>query len=422
MRTSIRSRFPRRAPAGGSSTGALRKIVIAAVSAIVVASALPATASASAQMPIPNADPFYSAGGDISNVAPGTVLASRPMPNPPNFVNVSTWQLAFRTTGSQGNPIVGVTTVFVPLVKAPDGPLLSYQQIVNALGLQCAPSQALYSTDPDVVIRDAAGLNVVLSRGWSVSMPDHLGPNSAYGAAKMGGQIALDGARAAKNFEPLQLRNSPVAMAGYSGGAMATAWAAALAPTYAPELNIVGAAHGGTPMDLVKMASNLGENTPHPVFGLVLAAAIGLGREYPDQMLVAENLTPEGTALMNEVANACTNKILATGANRSAAQITTNRSVFQDPVARAVVEENSVALYPGVPTAPIFEWHSPTDVLVPVDAIVETNARYCAAGARVESVLTPTPDHLTAAVLGLPAALDWLDARFRGVPAPSNCP
>jgi hypothetical protein len=35
--------------------------------------------------------------------------------------------------------------------------------------------------------------------------------------------------------------------------------------------------------------------------------------------------------------------------------------------------------------------------------------------------LVPSNDHLTAAVLGLPQALEWIDARFKGVPAPSNC-
>ncbi|KQU35993.1 MULTISPECIES: lipase family protein [unclassified Rhodococcus (in: high G+C Gram-positive bacteria)] len=399
----------------------IRRLVLAAVTAAVVAAALPGTAAADAQYPTPNADPFYSAPGDISGLAPGTVLASRPMPNPPNFIGVSTWQLAFRSTGSEGNPIVGVTTVFVPLGKAPDGPLLSYQQIVNALGLKCAPSQALWSTDPNVVIRDAAALNAVFTRGWSVSMPDHLGPNSAYGAAKLGGQITLDGIRAAKNFDPLQLRNSPVGMGGYSGGGMATAWAAALAPSYAPELNIVGSAQGGVPMNLLKMAYMLGENTPHPVFGLALAAAIGLGREYPDRMPVSQNLTPQGTSMMNQIADSCTNDILAVGANHSAAEITANKSVFADPQGRAVVEENSVELYPGVPRAPIFEWHSPTDGLIPVDAIDSTTARYCSAGARVQTLLTPTPDHLSGALLGLPSALQWLNDRFAGLPAPSTC-
>ncbi len=74
-----------------------------------------------------------------------------------------------------------------------------------------------------------------------------------------------------------------------------------------------------------------------------------------------------------------------------------------------------------MPTAPLFEWHSPTDALIPVDSIDATLQRYCRAGAPVESELFPSPDHLTTAVLGAPRALDYLDARFRGEPAPSTC-
>ncbi|WP_371829915.1 lipase family protein [Rhodococcoides trifolii] len=399
----------------------LKKASVALIAASLMALSVPATAGASAVPVAPLPDPFYSAPADIANFAPGDVVRSRPMPNPPNFFGVTTWQLAFRSTNSLGNPIVAVTTVFAPIGKAPDGPLLSYQQIVNALGLKCAPSQALYSTDPDVVIRDAAALNAVFTRGWTVAMPDHLGPNSAYGAAKLGGTIVLDGIRAAQRFDPLQVRNSPVAIAGYSGGGMASAWAAALAPSYAPELNIVGSAQGGVPMNLLKMAMMLGADNPHPVFGLALAAAIGFGREYPQQMPVSENLTPFGTQLMNEMANSCTNDILRIGTNHSANELTNNKSIFDDVEGRAVVLENSLETYAGVPKAPIFDWHSPTDALIPVDSVDNTLNRYCAAGAKVQRLLTPSPDHLSAAVIGLPVALNWLQDRFNGVPAPSNC-
>lgn len=74
-----------------------------------------------------------------------------------------------------------------------------------------------------------------------------------------------------------------------------------------------------------------------------------------------------------------------------------------------------------MPKAPIFEWHSPTDALIPVDSVVATMRRYCAAGVPVQTLLTPTPDHLSAAALGLFPALDWVDARFHGEPAPSTC-
>lgn len=43
-------------------------------------------------------------------------------------------------------------------------------------------------------------------------------------------------------------------MWGYSGGAIAVGWAAALLDSYAPELNVVGASHSGTPADLRSVA------------------------------------------------------------------------------------------------------------------------------------------------------------------------
>ena len=222
-------------------------------------------------------------------------------------------------------------------------------------------------------------------------------------------------------FRSLQLQGSPVQMAGYSGGGLSTAAAAAMAPSYAPELNIIGVAQGGVPMNLLKMAYLVGADRPHPAFGLAMAAAIGFGREYPEKMPVSESLTPYGTELMNRIANSCTNELLSVGANHSALELTNNNSVFDDPEARKVVLENSVELYPGVPNAPMFEWHSPYDGLIPVDAIDSSTRRYCDAGVKVNTVLIPTQDHLTAAVIGLPQALAWMQDRFDGKPAPSTC-
>lgn len=242
----------------------------------------------------------------------------------------------------------------------------------------------------------------------------------AYGAAKLGGQITLDGIRAVQRVPELQVQNSKVGLGGYSGGGMATAWAAALAPSYAPELNIVGAAEGGTPMNLVKMAEALGTN-PHPAFGLAMAAALGLEREYPDRIDVSGQLNDQGRWMKQMIGNGCTNEIMLFGIGRSASQMTDNKNFMDDPEAWKVMEENSLELYPGVPTTPIFEWHSPTDALIPVDSIDTTLRRYCDAGTPVQTLLTPTPDHLSAAALGLPQGLDWMDARFRGDPAPSTC-
>lgn len=373
-------------------------------------------------LPAPLPDRFYDQPANLARYENGDIIATRARSNPPAFLDVRTYQVKFRSSDSVGKPIAAVTTVVVPNRKRVNGPLLSFQHVINATGLQCAPSQALWTQDPNLTIREAPGLNLALQRGWTVTIPDHLGPRSSYGAAKLGGQITLDGIRAVQRFGPAQVRQSRVAMTGYSGGGMATAWAAALQPTYAPDVKIAGAAYGGAPMNLLKMAEGLGYDRPHPAFGLAFAAAIGLAREYPQQIPMLNYLSPLGRSMYNELRNACTNDILRVGAGRDAKQVTVGgRAIFNDRVARRVVEENSLSLYNGIPRIPIFEWHSPSDVLIPVRSIDVTLNRYCRAGVRVERFAPPSPDHMTTAVLGLPSALRYLEDRFNGVPAPSNC-
>lgn len=370
--------------------------------------------------PAPDPDPFYAAPPDLADKKPGDVIAVRQMPPLLVFPDTTVTLVRFRSTNSTGKPIAATTTVLTPKAHRADGPLLSFQHIINGLGAECSVSRVLYTGDPNLIVREAPGWNVLLQRGWTVALPDHLGPQFAYGAAKLGGQITLDGIRAVKQVSELRLAQSPTAMVGYSGGGMATAWAAALAPEYAPELQLAGAAMGGVPMNLVKMLEGLGLGS-HPVFGLALAAGLGLEREYPERFPLSEQLNDRGLAARDAIANSCTNDIIATGAGRGAMDFAKTTSMIDDRDARAVVEENSLELYDGVPRTPVFEWHSPIDGLVPVDAIVNTDRRWCAAGVPVQAEQIPVPDHLTAAVLGIPTALSWLDARFRGEPAPSNC-
>ncbi|AOW92251.1 lipase [Rhodococcus sp. WMMA185] len=378
------------------------------------------TPSADAGFLTPDPDPFYAPPPNIADYAPGHVFEVRRLPDTPYFPGSTVWEIAFRSTDSQDRPIVANTTYVRPPNHVPDGPVLSYQHIINALGSKCKIANTLYTSDPTSKLREAVGLNVALARGWAVALPDHLGPRMAYGAAKLGGQITLDGIRAVQQVPELQATNSKFGLAGYSGGGMATTWAAALAPTYAPELDIVGIAEGGTPMNLVKMGEGLGGD-PHPAFGLAMAAVLGLEREYPARVDVTGQLNDEGLRMKQLLGDSCSYEIIAFGAGRSAAQVTDNENFLEDPDLRKVMEENSLELYPGVPTVPIFNWHSPTDNLVPVDSIDATLRRYCDAGTPVQTLLTPAPDHLTPAALGLPQALDWLDARFRGEPAPSTC-
>ena len=188
-----------------------------------------------------------------------------------------------------------------------------------------------------------------LQRGWAVSVSDHLGPTGAYGEAKLGGMITLDSVRAVQRVAELGLANSPVALAGYSGGGMASAWAAALAPTYAPELKLAVVVQGGVPADLEQMAEGLGFN-PHPGFGLAFAAAIGLEREYPDRLPVSSQLNETSLWLREWMSNECRRFLLFHGAFRNAGQLAASTSLMASSAALQVLRENSLRYFEGVPT------------------------------------------------------------------------
>ncbi|WP_019925709.1 lipase family protein [Nocardia sp. BMG111209] len=398
----------------------LRRTLISVAAGLLLVAAGSETAAAQPIYPKADPDPFYAAPADIADHQPGDVLDTRALPPLAIFPDTDITLIKFRSTNSEGKPIAATTTVLSPRNHPDNGPLLSYQTIINGLGTECAVSHVLYTSDPKLMVREAPAYNLLLQRGWTITMPDHLGPQFAYGAARLGGQITLDGIRAVQRLPRSRTAASPVAMAGYSGGGMATAWAAALAPTYAPELRLAGAAAGGVPMNLVTMLESLGFGA-HPVFGLALAAGLGLEREYPDRFPLSDQLNDRGLAVRQAMANSCTNDLLTAAAGKGMIDFAKTTSMTQDPVAREVIEENSLQLYDGVPNMPVFEWHSPIDGLVPVDAIVDTDHRWCGAGVRLQSEAIPVPDHLTAAVLGLPEVMAWLDARMRGEPAPSDC-
>ncbi|MFE3053975.1 lipase family protein [Nocardia sp. NPDC059239] len=391
----------------------IRKLLVQGFGiATVLVAAMAATPAAQAGPIYPVSDPdgFYYATGNLNAAHNGDVLDSRLVPNHP-FPGATVWQLKFRSTNSTGVPIAAVTTLITP--GPGPRPLVSYQPFVNSLGMQCAPSHALFNGG----VREAAAFPLLLARGWAIAVPDHLGPDSAYGAARMGGQITLDGIRAVERFAPAGLGDSPVGLAGYSGGAMATGFAAAIAPNYAPELPIVGVAEGGVPVNPGKLAIQVG-NTPQPLFGLGFAVAVGMEREYPAQIQLDSSLTPFGFWMRDRIANSCVDDIITVGANHSIGDVF-HPGKENDPDLIHTMHANALEVVPELIRQPLYEWHGSNDQ-VPLDLALETADRYCAAGTPVQFDIIPGADHGTAMV-GAATAVDYLSDRFAGLAPPSNC-
>ncbi|WP_433734747.1 lipase family protein [Nocardia sp. CA-129566] len=384
------------------------------ISSIVSLGLLGLPAQADPLYPTPDPDLFYSAPADLGALQPGDVVRTRKI-DTGLYVGTEGWQVAYRSTNSQGNPVMGVTTVLLPAgVKNP--PLVSYQALINSLGTQCNPSRSLFNGE----LQDAVGAMLPIGRGWAISLPDYLGPTAAYGAARLSGMMTLDSVKAVQKVADLGLANSPVAIAGYSGGGMATAWAAALQPTYAPDLKLTAAVAGGIPADMEEMALALGFD-PHPGFGLAFAAAMGLEREYPNRLPISDQLNQNGLWFREFTHDACRRFLLFHGAFRSAEQMAASKSLMDSPEARAVLRENSLRYFPGVPAVPTFIWQGRFDTLTFFNPVAEVADRYCKAGAPIDFHPYEIAEHMTTAVAGFADAWNYVEARFRGDPVPTSC-
>lgn len=111
-------------------------------------------------------------------------------------------------------------------------------------------------------------------------------------------------------------------MWGYSGGAAAIGWAAALQPSYAPDINLAGAAHGGTPANLTAAAVYLNgsggagckpivslletSNSHEAHFSVVAVSFFGLGAAYPAfKARINELATPLYATVIDYVTSHC---------------------------------------------------------------------------------------------------------------------
>jgi hypothetical protein len=402
--------------------GAVATVVLAALPVL----AGPGTADAAAPddgsgFPAnPAADAFYTAPSVLKGVAPGTILRSRPVtirglgfPMP-----VRAWQVLYRSTDAQGRPnavsgTVGALDDGRPLVGRP---LVAYNVGSHGLGPDCAPSYLLrQGADFEEPIMAGA-----LARGWAVMVTDYEGSGTpgphTYGSGLATGRAVLDGARAAQRLPELGLTaKSPVALWGYSEGGLATAWAAELAPKYAPDLNIVGAAAGGVPASLGNVARKIDGG---PLSGFVLAAAVGLDRAYPT-MRLHDLLNEKGQIAAEAVATMCQYEWTMAFANKKMADFTTVADPLNLPRVRKILDENTLGRRnPGIP---LYLYESTQDEFMPLADVRGLVKTYCGYGLPVGYYEDSFSEHISLAGQGAPAAIAWLGDRFAGTAAPSSC-
>ena len=372
---------------------------------------------------LPANDPFYRPPPGFQHAKPGTVLRSRDVELaflglvPQCFAAV---QLLYRTTDKDGVPEAAVTTVLVPAEPDPRTPcpVMSYQCAIDAVSARCFPSYALRRGAHAVGALPQFELLMVaaaLAEGWAVSVPDHEGSNGMWGTPYEPGYRVLDGIRAAVTSDRLGLSPSaPIGLWGYSGGGLASAWAAEVSAAYAPDLNIVGAVLGSPVGDLGSTFRRLNGTFFSGLPALVVAA---LAHVYPDlDAVIQRHATEEGRALLDSLEKMTTVAAVLRMAGRNMASYVNRplEEILETPAVQHVFAD--IKLGATIPTPPVLIVQAVHDKIVSVNDIDELVDTYSSGGAAVTYHRDMFSEHILLHPMSAPMTLRWLRERFNGRP------
>ncbi|CAK9440092.1 uncharacterized protein LODBEIA_P41920 [Lodderomyces beijingensis] len=398
------------------------------------------TAFAAAPPPLvpPSEDEFYQAPARFEDEEIGTILKIRSPPRdlrsiylPINIKNA--WQIMVRSSDSFGQPNYIVTTIMEPY-NADPGKVLSYQTFQDSADIDCSPSYGMLQGAPMSTLATQIDMTFVvlaLQSGYYVVSPDYEGPKSTFAVGRQSGYATLDSIRAtlhSGNFTGIS-NDAKVAMWGYSGGSVASGWAASLQSRYAPELkeNLIGVALGG----LVANITAVAEAVDNGLFsGLIPVALHGLANEYPHlKDLMDIYVDPAQADALDYAAHQC---LFGAVLNYVAAPILKGKSpmfpggveLLQHPQIAEILHENCLVCMNEtyVPEMPVFVYHGTLDQVIPIKDVRNIYKNWCDWGIEslefTEGVLGT---HITETLVGAPAAWTWLERRFAGEEPVRGC-
>ncbi len=230
----------------------------------------------------------------------------------------------------------------------------------------------------------------------------------------------LDLVRAAQRLPEADLPDAgPVLAAGYSQGGHASAAAAEVADSYAPELRLKGAYVGAPPADKGAVGEHL--DGSHAA-GLLGYAIVGLDAAYPE-LGIPELLNERGRELWAQIEQECVEETLLNYPSMRSEDLTVDGRPVSDyldeePFKSVMADERLGNRAPSVPTLVA---HSRVDDIVPYAQGRQMALDWCARGANVRFKAMLTPTHVGGILEASTTAFFWMEQRVAGLPQRSDC-
>jgi triacylglycerol lipase len=249
------------------------------------------------------------------------------------------------------------------------------------------------------------------------------------------GHALLDIVRTSRQIPGGTLKaDGKVGISGYSEGGAAALWGAQLAASYAPELNVVGAAAGGVPGDLKLTAKQLNGSL---FAGFLADALVGLHAAYPE-MPFDDLMNDKGAQAIKDVKANCLYGTLAVflGAkveNFSKQGLSLDQIyALKGPDGTTwgdIVDRQKLGVDIGTASSnatykigfPVFQYRGWLEEIIPHETEDGTHEAYCKAGINTTWKNTYPTEHLSTDWGAAGDVTNFLGDRFAGKPAQSNC-
>jgi len=253
---------------------------------------------------------LYPVPSPLPPAKPGTVISSHPFVGGSALSNAAanTFVL-YHTVSPAGRDVAVSGVISIPKGTPPPGgwPMLSWAHGTTGNAPQCAPSR---SVQPNLEQRF---LNQWVGAGYAVAQTDYEGEGTPglhpYFANTGGAHDTIDIVRAALALDS-HIGSRWIVMGHSEGGAVAL-FAAALAPSWAPDLQLLGAvsyAPGADITDVLGFIMTSRQPSRTLPLGMMMVEGIASTDPAIDLHLI---LSPSGLALLPQLQSACIDDLMS---------------------------------------------------------------------------------------------------------------
>ena len=360
-------------------------------------------------------DAFYLPPDPLPSSVPGTLIRAEEIE--PFSEGNKAWRVLYVSTAVDGTAIA-----VSGLVAAPGGPVpeAGYDVVTWSHGTKgvsdpCTPSKGyrsgfhdFYDIAPELTAKGYVGVSTDYEGlGTPGIHPYLVGPSEGRGV--------LDIVKAAQQIEGAGA-GSRVVVWGRSQGGHGALFAGEIAPTWAPELQVLGVI-SAAPASEFQAIIGSGAFLPG-ARGFIWQLTIGFEASYAE-LSIEDLYTPEALAAIDALLGeeACGAEVGGVAKDFLNAGFTTSPVDLPDWSLR--LDENS----PGnvITGVPILLIQGEADTVVPILLTNVLAKRLCEVGDEIDYQVFPDFGHNDSTQQNMSLMLDWTAARFAGEPAATSC-